>query len=86
MKNIVSLLTMSIIVSRRLGRRIRPFIRALMEYYARQVLKQPIHYDAYLEQDQAQYIDSLVSSFQREYELRKKIARKSREAKKSDNK
>ncbi len=75
---------MSIIVSRRLGRRIRPLIRAIMEYYARQVLKQPIHYDAYLEQDQAQYIDSLVSSFHREYELRKKIGRKSKDQDKTD--
>ncbi|NPA34363.1 MAG: hypothetical protein GXO48_05475 [Chlorobi bacterium] len=77
---------MSIIVSRRLGRRIRPIVRALMEYYARQVLKQPLHYDAYLEQDQAQYIDSLVSSFQREYKLRKKIARKSKESREPNNK
>ncbi len=57
-----------------------------MEYYARQILKQPLHYEAYLEQDQAQYIDSLVSSFQREYELKKRIAHRNKETKNSDNK
>ncbi len=71
---------MTIIASRRIGKRVRPIVRRLMEYYAHRVLQQPLHWEAYLEDDQAQALDRLVHAFQRQYRLRKRLqARKKSE-------